>query len=251
VELGSGSSLKIQILLSALAPAVYVPVDISRDHLLASAQALAERFPALTIHAVCADYSAPFDLPLRRDRHTRAAFFPGSSIGNFEPGSAAALLGRVGAMLGEGGRLLIGVDLVKDRARLEAAYNDAAGVTAEFNLNLLGRINRELGSDFDLDGFAHRAFFNPSPDPAAPHGPGRIEMHLVSRRDQRVRVGDRVFGFREGESIHSESSYKYDLEGFRRLASGAGFVTEQVWTDPGRLFSVHCLRYGSAPGQAA
>ena len=248
VELGSGSSLKIRTLLSALAPAVYVPVDISREHLLESAQALAECFPGLTVKAVCADYSGPIELPLEGDRRERAAFFPGSSIGNFEPDAAAALLGRIGAMVGVGGRLLIGVDLVKDTALLEAAYNDARGVTADFNLNLLARINRELGSDFDRGAFAHRAFFNPDPDPdpdlAAPRGPGRIEMHLVSRRAQQVRVGDRVFGFREGESIHTESSYKYDLDGFRRLAERAGFLTERVWTDRGRLFSAHCLRAG-------
>jgi L-histidine Nalpha-methyltransferase len=147
-----------------------------------------------------------------------------------------------------GGRLLIGVDLVKDTALLEAAYNDARGVTADFSLNLLARINPELGSEFDLGAFAHRAFFNPDPEPdpnlAAPRGPDRIEMHLVRRRDQQVRVGDWVFGFRAGESIRTESSYKHDLDGFRRLAGRAGFLTEQVWTDRDRLFSVHCLRAG-------
>ncbi len=243
VELGSGSSLKIRTLLDALEPSVYVPVDISRDHLLASAETLAGHFPDLSIIALCADYSGPIELPLRGDRRERAAFFPGSSIGNFEPAAAAALLGRIGAMLGAGGRLLIGVDLIKDRVRLEAAYNDASGVTAAFNLNLLARINRELWADFDLAAFAHRAFFNSCPDPGEPQGPGRIEMHLVSRRDQQVRVGDRVFDFRQGESIHTESSYKYDLPGFQRLALGAGFATEQVWTDRDGLFSVHCLRY--------
>jgi dimethylhistidine N-methyltransferase len=144
IELGSGSSLKIQTLLAALEPAMYVPLDISRDHLLASAEALAERFPWLAIRAVCADYSGPFDLPLGPDGTERAAFFPGSSIGNFEPAQASTLLGRIGAVLGPGGRLLIGVDLVKDVRVLEAAYNDGQGVTAAFNLNLLARINREL-----------------------------------------------------------------------------------------------------------
>ncbi len=242
VELGSGSSLKIQTLLEALAPAVYVPVDISKEHLLASADALARRFPGLRIEAVCADYSGPFELPLRPDWGTPAAFFPGSSIGNFEPAAAARMLRRVADLLGPGGRLLIGVDLLKDRAVLEAAYNDAQGVTADFNLNLLARINRELGADFDLDAFAHHAWFNPTPDPRLPDGPGRIEMHLVSQRAQRVQVAGRMFELAEGEGIHSESSYKYALPGFAQLAASAGFATEQVWTDRGGLFSVHCLR---------
>lgn len=242
VELGSGSSLKIQTLLAALKPAVYVPVDISKEHLLASAQALAERFPTLRIHAVCADYSGDFQLPQDPDWGARAAFFPGSSIGNFEPGAAVGLLERVRAILGEGGRLLIGVDLLKDREILERAYNDSQGVTADFNLNLLTRINRDLGADFELDAFSHRAFFNPRPDPEIPNGPGRIEMHLVSRRDQEIHLGERKILFRAGESIHTESSYKYDLDGFGRLAASAGFHTEQVWTDEAGLFSVHCLR---------
>lgn len=247
VELGSGSSRKIQILLSALAPSVYMPVDISREHLLDSAETLALHFPALHIEAVCADYSGPFALPLDPGWGRPAAFFPGSSIGNFEPAPAARLLRRVAAVLGAGGRLLIGVDLVKDLAVLEAAYNDAQGVTAEFNLNLLARINRELGADFDLGAFVHQARFNPAPDPALVGGPGRIEMHLISTRDQQVRVAGRVFDFGEGEGIHTESSYKYDLAGFRRLAAEAGFHTEAVWTDPGARFSVHCLRVGTPP----
>jgi dimethylhistidine N-methyltransferase len=247
VELGSGSSHKIQILLAALAPAVYVPVDISREHLLASAEALARRFPGLRIEAVCADYSGPFTLPLDATWGRPAAFFPGSSIGNFEPAAAVQLLSRVAAVLGEGGRLLIGVDLVKDLAVLEAAYNDAQGVTAEFNLNLLVRINRELGADFDVKAFTHRAGFNPVPDSALAGGPGRIEMHLISTRPQRVRLADEVFDFAPGEGIHTESSYKYDLAGFGRLAAEAGFTTEAVWTDPGALFSVHCLRVANPP----
>jgi dimethylhistidine N-methyltransferase len=250
IELGSGSSLKIRILLAALRPALYMPVDISREHLLASALALAERFPRLAIRAVCADYSAPFDLPPGAETGARAAFFPGSSIGNFEPQAAIALLSRVAAMLGPGGRLLIGVDLVKDPLVLHAAYNDAAGVTAAFNRNLLARINRELKADFDLSAFAHRAFYRPL-DAAeaavgARSGPGdglgRIEMHLESRRDQRVRIAGRDFDFRVGESIHTESSYKYGLGSFRGLAAQAGFATLQVWTDPKLLFSVHCLK---------
>jgi dimethylhistidine N-methyltransferase len=233
IELGSGSSLKIRVLLEALRPAIYMPVDISGAHLRRSAEALAETFPELAVHAVCADYSAPFVLPLEDHEHPRAAFFPGSSIGNFEPDEAAALLARVGELLGPGGRLLIGVDLLKDRAVLEAAYNDAAGVTAAFNLNLLARINRELDGGFAIDGFRHEAHFN--------RAQSRIEMHLLSVCDQTVQVAGADFAFREGESIHTESSHKYSIAGFQALAHGVGFEAEQVWTDPDALFSVHCL----------
>lgn len=239
IELGSGSSLKIQTLLAALQPRVYMPVDISKEHLLESAHALAERFPGLSIRAACADYSAPFKLPLEPDWTDLAAFFPGSSIGNFNPDDARLLLGRVARLLGLGGRLLIGVDLPKDPAILNAAYDDAQGVTAAFNLNLLTRINRELEGDFDLEAFAHRAFFNIAES--------RIEMHLVSLIDQRVSVAGEGFAFRAGETIHTESSYKYGVEAFKQLAAEAGFVSEQVWTDPAGLFSVHCLRVVEFP----
>jgi dimethylhistidine N-methyltransferase len=242
VELGSGSSIKIQTLLQALAPAVYVPVDISREHLLESAKSLALRFPELRIQAVCADYSAVFRLPLEPDWGRPAAFFPGSSIGNFEPAAAVRLLKRVARVLGPGGRLLIGVDLLKEREVLEAAYNDREGVTAAFDLNLLARINRELGADFELSAFDHRAWFNPVPDPAAPDGLGRVEMHLFSRRAQEVWVDGHRFAFAEGESIHTESSYKYDIGSFGRLAAEAGFEIERVWTDAARRFSVQGLR---------
>lgn len=233
VELGSGSSLKIQVLLEALRPAVYMPVDISREHLLQSAQALADRFPELQVHAVCADYSIPFDLPVDDHDHPRAAFFPGSSVGNFEPLDAERFLRRVGDLLGVGGRLLIGVDLVKERRLLEDAYNDAAGITAAFNLNLLRRINRELGGNFDLNAFRHQAVFDPDLS--------RIEMHLISIRDQTVNVAGQAFAFREGESIHTECSYKYSIDGFHTLSRRAGYEPEQVWTDAAGLFSVHCL----------
>ena len=239
VELGSGSSLKIRVLLEALQPAVYMPVDISRDHLLASARELAGHFPGLEVHAACADYSVPFDLPQVDDALPRAAFFPGSSIGNFDPPEAVRFLARVGALVGPGGRLLVGVDLRKDPRLLHAAYNDAQGITADFNLNLLSRINRELDADFDLNGFRHDAFFN---DAAS-----RVEMHLVSTADQSVRVAGQAFGFSEGESIHTECSYKYSVPGFQALVREAGFEPEQVWTDEGRLFSVHCLRRVGSP----
>ena len=233
VELGSGSSLKIRVLLEALRPAVYMPVDISSEHLIASAQALAATFAGLQVHAVCADYSTPFELPLDDHEHPRAAFFPGSSIGNFDPADAKLLLRRVGSILGPEGRLLIGVDLIKDRERLERAYNDAAGVTAAFNMNLLRRINRELAGGFDTACFRHDAFFD------VEHS--RIEMHLLSTCDQRVEVAGECFDFGEGETIHTESSHKYSIGGFHALAAGAGFQAEQVWTDPEQLFSVHCL----------
>lgn len=234
VELGSGSSLKIQTLLAVLQPRIYMPVDISRGHLLKSAEALAARFPTLQIHAVCADYSVPFQLPVEPGTQPLAAFFPGSSIGNFEPDQAHLLLSRVAMMLGPGGRLLVGVDLRKEASILDAAYNDAQGVTAAFNRNLLTRINRELAGDFVPDRFAHRAFFNAVES--------RVEMHLVSLVEQRVQVADRTFTFRCDESIHTESSYKYSIASFQRLAEQAGFAPEAVWTDPRGLFSVHCLR---------
>jgi len=177
----------------------------------------------------------PFALPVDDHEHPRAAFFPGSSIGNFEPPEAERLLRRVGALLGPEGRLLIGVDLLKNRRVLEAAYNDADGVTAAFNLNLLARINRELDGRFDLDGFRHEAFFNAAAS--------RIEMHLCSTCAQQVEVAGQTFGFREGESIHTECSYKYGIDGFHALARRAGFEPEQVWTDEEPLFSVHCLVY--------
>jgi dimethylhistidine N-methyltransferase len=233
IELGSGSSLKIQVLLEALRPAIYMPVDISKDHLLASAEALADAFPGLAVHACCADYSGPFELPVHDYDHPRAAFFPGSSIGNFDPVDAQRLLERVGALLGAGGRLLIGVDLRKDVSVLHAAYNDAQGVTAAFNLNLLRRINVELGADFDLDAYHHQAHFNDEQS--------RIEMHLVSRQDHRVHIDGQTFHFAEGESIHTESSYKYSIESFQALARAAGFAPERFWTDERALFSVHCL----------
>jgi dimethylhistidine N-methyltransferase len=235
VELGSGSSVKIRVLLEALRPAVYMPVDISRAHLLQSANALAAVFPDLQVHAVCADYSVPFALPVNDHAHARAAFFPGSSVGNFEPADAERFLRRVGELLGPGGRLLIGVDLLKDVQVLEAAYNDADGVTAAFNINLLARINRELDADFNLARFRHFAFFNADES--------RIEMHLISNLEQSVRVAGRTFEFREGESIHTECSYKYSVDGFQALARRAGFEPEQVWTDARPLFSVHCLAF--------
>ncbi len=234
LELGSGSSRKIRVLLDALRPAAYMPMDISREHLLDSAQALVADYPELEVHAACVDYATELELPYCPGHLPRAAFFPGSSIGNFEPAQARELLQRVAGCLGKGGRLLIGVDLKKDAGVLHAAYNDEQQVTAAFNLNLLQRINRELDADFDLQAFAHEAFYNADA--------GRVEMHLVSRSDQTVTVAGHRFDFAAGESIHTESSYKYDIDEFLALAGQAGFVPDRVWTDDRQLFSVHCLR---------
>ncbi|MFC1773020.1 L-histidine N(alpha)-methyltransferase [Pseudomonadota bacterium] len=234
VELGSGSSRKIRTLLDALEPAAYVPLDISRDHLLGSARALAADYPDLEVHAACTDYSGDFQLPDLPPHLPRVAFFPGSSIGNFEPDDASQLLARLGRHLGEDGKLLIGVDLKKHNHILHAAYNDTQQVTAAFNLNLLERMNRELEADFDVELFEHQAYFN---DDA-----GRIEMHLMSRIDQTISVAGAQVDFTAGETLHTESSYKYSIKEFQALAEASGFVADQVWTDEQQLFSVHCLR---------
>lgn len=233
IELGSGSSVKVRTLLDALEqPAAYVPIDISRTHLLAAAADLAGDHPSLCVVPVCADYTRPFPLPPEAAGR-RFGFFPGSTIGNFDREDARTFLAAVAETLGPGAGLVIGADLKKDPAILGAAYDDPEGVTAAFNLNLLARINRELCGDFDLDAFGHEARWN--------EAAGRIEMHLVSRRAQSVRIGRACFGFRDGESIHTESSHKYTLDGFRALAEEAGWQSLAVWTDPDGLFSVHYL----------
>ncbi len=234
VEFGSGSSLKIRLLLKALQPAAYLPIDISREHLFASASELAADYPRVAVHAICADYTRPLRLPEDFADKPKAGFFPGSSIGNFEPREVHQFLERVAILLGSGGGLLIGVDLKKDATLLEAAYNDSRGITAAFNLNLLRRINRELEGDFNLAGFEHRALYNGAK--------GRVEMHLISRKDQVVRVGSQSFKFRTGETIHTENSYKYHIEEFWRLTRAAGFKPQRVWIDQRKLFSVHYLR---------
>jgi dimethylhistidine N-methyltransferase len=235
VEFGSGSSVKTPLLLERLPdPAGYVPVDISREHLLASAAALAARFPGLEVLPVWADFTTPFTLPApRHPAARRAVYFPGSTIGNFGPDEAVRLLAGIAALGGPGGGLVIGVDLRKPAAAVEPAYNDAAGVTAAFNLNLLARINRELGADFDLDAFEHRAFFD--------EDHSRIEMHLVSRRPQAVHLGRATVRFAPGEGIRTEYSYKYSREAFARLAHAAGLAVRRVWTDDTGLFSVQYL----------
>jgi len=234
LELGSGNSQKIRLLLEALRPAIYMPMDISKDFLLHSAQALADDYPDLEVHAACVDYSTEFHLPHYPETMPRAAFFPGSSIGNFEPKQAQVLLQRIAQVLGKDAHLLIGVDLKKDPQQLNAAYNDTQGITAAFNLNLLTRINRELKADFELEQFMHQAFYN--------EAYGRVEMHLVSEAPQHVRIDGHAFSFHEQESIHTENSYKYTIEQFHSLAALSGFVAQEVWTDAEQLFSVHCLR---------
>jgi len=234
VEFGSGSSRKVRILLAA-APtiAAYVPVDISSEMLSQEAEALRRDHPQLAVLPVEADFTQPFVLPAEVAGRARTGFFPGSTIGNFEPHEASAFLRHAGRMLGGGASLIIGVDLVKEASILHAAYNDAAGVTAKFNLNLLARINRELDGDFDLASFSHKAFYNSVRQ--------RIEMHLVSKQRQKVKVGGRVIEFRAGETIHTENSYKYTLETFGALARGSGWTPMSVWTDAGGNFSIHAL----------
>ena len=235
IEFGSGSSVKVRLLLDRLdEPAAYTAIDISRDHLIDAASALAEEFPALDVEAVCADYTQP--LRLERENGNagrRLGFFPGSTIGNFAPDEAHAFLERSAETIGPGGSMLIGVDLKKDEDTLVAAYNDREGVTAAFNENLLARINRELEGDFDLSAFSHDAVYN--------RQHGRIEMHLVSERDQTARVGDRSFDFRAGETIHTENSYKYSIEQFQGLCREARYEPVQAWTDPDGMFSLHFL----------
>ncbi|WP_244472778.1 L-histidine N(alpha)-methyltransferase [Methylobacterium sp. Leaf89] len=235
VELGSGSTVKVRRLMVHRPDlAAYVPVDVSESFLRSEAEALARDFPNLTITPVAADFTRAFTLPAGLSDGPVAGFFPGSTIGNFEPPQATRLLAHFGRVLGAGATLIIGVDLVKEKAVLDAAYDDAAGVTAAFNRNLLVRMRSELGAEVDLDAFAHRAFFNPEAS--------RIEMHLVSLKAQAIRIADRDIAFAEGETIHTENSYKYTVERFRALAAEAGWRAEAVWTDPGRLFSIHALR---------
>lgn len=234
VEFGSGASVKVRMLLDQMRePVAYVPVDISEEHLLAAAQSLSRDYPDVQVFPVAADFTHPFRWPVDLPEGPRVGFFPGSTIGNFSPHEAEGILYEYARRLGPVSWLLIGVDLRKREETLLAAYNDAAGVTAEFNLNLLTRINRELGGTFDLDRFEHQAIWN--------HEAGRIEMHLVSRASQTVRVDGQVVAFRAGETIHTENSYKFTVDGFHTIAAGAGYRPLAVWTDPDKLFSVHLL----------
>ena len=232
IGLGTGAGTKTRILLEELHnPAVYVPIDISKEQLEQSSARFREMFPTLQVLPVCVDYLEPFELPLPRRLSSRSViYFPGSTIGNFEPEIASELLARLVDVAGDGGGLLIGVDLQKDRDVLERAYNDAAGVTAQFNKNLLVRINRELEADFDLNRWQHHAIYSPSE--------GRIEIYLISDNEQTVHIGAREFQFRAGEEILTEYSYKHTIAGFIELARQAGFHFEQVWTDDARWFGV-------------
>lgn len=240
VEYGSGSGRKTAVLLRAVKPVTYVAIDISGEQLRASIESLAAEFPDVRMIALCADYTRPLP-PARLENmaaRRRVVYFPGSTIGNFTVPEALAFLRNARAVAGEQGAMLVGVDLKKDVSTLHAAYNDAAGITALFNLNVLERINRELSGDIDIESFSHRAHY----DEAA----GRIEMHLVSSRDQTVTVGGRAFEFRTGESIHTESSYKYSVAGFQALAREAGFDAQHFWVDENQLFSIHYLEVAAA-----
>ncbi|NJO77626.1 MAG: L-histidine N(alpha)-methyltransferase [Cyanobacteria bacterium RM1_2_2] len=236
IEFGSGSSQKIRILLDAmLEMPTYIALDISKQHLQESCQNLVEAYPGLKAIAICADYTQPLQLPeiaSIQPKH-KVGFFPGSSIGNLEPDEALQFLKNTAELLGSGGSLLIGVDLQKSATILEPAYDDAQGISAAFALNLLTRINRDLGANFDLNQFSYHALYNVN------HG--RIEMYIVSRQKQTVCLGDVEIQFQEGEQLRTEYSYKYTIPQFEALAAQAGFDTKQVWTDPNEWFSVHYL----------
>jgi len=238
VEYGSGAGVKVRLLLDAFAAArtplaAYVPIDISREQLADVAAQIAAEYPEVPVHLVCADYTAPLRLPDLPQRARRVAFFPGSTIGNFHPTEAAAFLRRVRRTVADDGALVLGVDRRKNAAVLNAAYDDAAGVTAAFNLNMLHRLNRELGADFDVSRFAHRAFFNETAS--------RVEMHLVSLDRQVVCVAGAHIRFEAGETIWTESSYKYDRDALDLLVTSAGFRIARLWTDSAEQFWVTYL----------
>lgn len=233
VEFGAGATTKVRLLLERSRFAAYVPVDISGDFLKAQAAGLRRDFPALEVLPVAADFTAPFALPEAVADMPKVGFFPGSTLGNFEPKEARNFLRSARDILGQGAQMIIGVDLEKDERTLYDAYNDAAGVTARFNLNVLERINRELGGNFDLSAFMHRSVYN--------RDRHRIEMHLISRKPQSVRVLGHQFSFRPGESIHTENSYKYSIDRFTALAEASGWQVKASWTDRAGMFSVHAL----------
>jgi dimethylhistidine N-methyltransferase len=237
IEFGSGSSMKTRMLLEHMhSPAVYVPVDISEEHLYESQLSIQADFPEIEVLHVVADFTQPFDLPNPRTMPLRnVVYFPGSTIGNFEYEDALSLLRVMHTEAGANGALLIGVDLQKDPAIVSAAYNDSAGITAEFNLNILRHLNRAFGSDFNLDAFAHRATYRPDE--------GRVVIELVSDAAQVVHIGDVEIEFADGESIITEYSHKYTLNGFADMAAATGFEVRHVWTDPRQWFSVqYCVR---------
>ena len=237
IEFGAGSGMKTRLLLEHLhSPAVYVPVDISEEHLLDNQRHIQDDYPDIEVLPVVADFLHPFDLPNPKTMpHRNVVYFPGSTIGNFEENDALELLRVMHGEAGEDGALLIGVDLQKDPAVIDAAYNDSAGVTAEFNRNMLRHLNREFGSDFDVDAFEHRATYKPDE--------GRVVVELISTREQEAHIGDARIEFGRNETIITEYSHKYTLDGFAAIANEAGFSVDKVWTDPRDWFSVHyCTR---------
>lgn len=233
VEFGAGATTKVRLLLERCEFGAYVPVDISGEFLNAQAAGLRRDFPDLATYPVAADFTAPFALPDEIKDMPKVGFFPGSTLGNFEPDEARAFLRSAREILGDDAQMIIGVDLEKNERVLYDAYNDAAGVTARFNLNVLVRINRELGANFDVSSFMHRSVYNRERH--------RIEMHLIAKKAQSVRILGRNFSFRPGESIHTESSYKYSFERFTTLAQNSGWSVRESWTDKDRMFSVHAL----------
>lgn len=234
IEYGSGNSQKVRILLESCKPVSYIPIDISRDHLKASAARISQDYPQLAVYAVCADYSQPLSIPNTLKDLRRVAFFPGSSIGNFSPCEARAFLVQVRRVIGNNGALVVGVDTKKPAALINAAYNDQRGLTKQFNLNLLAHLNQRIRADFDLEAFEHRAQYKEE------HG--RVELHLVSTKSQTVQMGNHAFELAKGEPIHTENSYKYSFSEFSSLAGEAGLRCAKRWTDPRELFMVLLLR---------
>jgi len=232
IEYGSGSSEKIRFLLESLRPSIYAPVDISRDFLADAAEALGREYPWLEVHATCVDFTNEFELPFASEKR-RVSFFPGSSIGNFDRIEALEFLARIRRLVGNDGGLLIGVDMKKDEAMLNRAYNDARGVTAAFNLNILEHLNREYDADFDLDSFAHEASYN--------EDLGCVQMFLISKKDQSINVAGAVIRLKAGEKIHTENSHKYTVGEVITMAEAAGFTSSRVWQDDQKLFGVFYL----------
>jgi len=235
IEFGSGSSIKIRILLDAANKlASYIPVDISLDHMVESSAAIAKAYPKLKVIPVCADFTKQFKLPPETHDGTCVGFFPGSTIGNFTPNQTKEFLSHTAQLLGANGALIIGVDLKKDKTVINTAYNDEGGITAAFNLNILHRINRELEGTFNLNTFKHHAHYN--------ERDGRVEMHLISTCNQTVDVAEHTFDFANQETIHTENSYKYSITEFTELSRWAGYEPHRIWTDTEHLFSIHYLR---------
>jgi L-histidine N-alpha-methyltransferase len=240
VEYGASDEAKAAMVLRHVDAGAYVPIDVAHSALESLVTRMGVSHPALDVYPIAADFMEPLKLPGEVSTMPRLGFFPGSTIGNLEPHAAIAFLAQVRATLGDGATLLVGVDLRKDPAILVPAYDDAQGVTAAFNLNLLARLNREAGADFDLGAFRHRAVWN--------EAEGRIEMHLESTHAQTATLAGTAIGFAAGETIHTENSYKHTIEGFQALARTAGWEPATVWTDPAGLVSLHWLRSGGGLG---